>query len=489
MIIFSLIYSIIKLYIVLDIFQQSHYNIKAYLSYFLFNFLFYNLCPLFCVIFSDVLSNNIVTIICGVYIIFYSLISLVVKVKLKFTNRIIKLLIISIVYCIGLAFVPYVSYYLLILIEFSLVPIFYLDVKLSKLLNKKYITLSKSKIADYKGKKIIITGSYGKTSTKNLLEQVLNFYSPTVKTPKSYNTLLGISKFINSTPIDAYSNLILEYGASRINDISELIDYCSPDLAIITGIGYMHMNGFKKIENVIAEKMKLYEVARIAILNYDNQFIREYTKKDNVILSYGLNHGDYNARNIDKGSFDFYYKDAFIIHFDTKLYSEHQILNLLACLAYIHYFKYDLNILKNGIKMIKSESNRLEPKIIGGRLVLDDSFNSNPQGFNDALKCLSKYNNLRIIITPGIVELGKYKTKINADLALNISASVDIAIIVGGKEANNLYYQLKKYKIELYRTQTFIEAYNLYLKLVKGKDSTLLIENDLPDIYKRRVLF
>ena len=347
---------------------------------------------------------------------------------------------------------------------------------------------AKNKIAKFDGTKIIITGSYGKTSTKCLLNQVLNLYSTCKSTPKSYNTQLGVSKFINDTIIEAYKNIILEYGASKPKDISKLMNITKPDVAIVTGIGIMHMDGFKNIDNVIAEKMRLVKNARVAILNYDNEYIRNYKVDCDKVISYGLTYGDYNARNIKNGSFDFYYKNGFVEHFDSNLIGNHQILNLLCGISYVYSMHYDLKKIRNSLKSFKMVENRLEMKKIGNRYILDDSFNSNILGFKEALRVLSTRKN-RILITPGIVELGKYKDKVNEELAMHIAYSVDMVILVGRMEVDNLYKNLKKYNIDIHRVYSYKEGYGLYLRLIKGMDeSTLLIENDLPDLYKRRLL-
>lgn len=490
MIYFIVIYAVLKLYVILDIYQQSHYEIKSYFSYFLFNSLFYDLCPLVCLIFSSVLNKGLVDIICGIYIILFSTISFILKVRLKFTKRIIRLIIMSIMYILLVSTIKHINAYLLLFIEFSIIPLFSLERVISNLINNKYINSARSKIESYSGKKIIITGSYGKTSTKSLMSQVLAMYKSTIAPPKSYNTPLGLSSFINANVISAYDNLILEFGASKVNDISSLLKIAKPDVAIVTEIGYMHMNSFKTIENVIKEKMKLIEEAEIAILNYDNEYIRSYPKNNKVILSYGFYHGDYNARNVNAGSFDLFYKNEFIFHLNTNLVGKHQLLNFLAVVAYIHYLKYDLSILTKGIKLIKLEEKRLELKRIGNRTILDDSFNSNLVGFKSALNYLKAFNGKRILITPGIVELGKYKNMINEELSLYIAGCSDIVILVGKKEIDNLYNCLKKFNVEMYRVATFIDGYELYLKLAKMyESSTVLIENDLPDLYKRRLLF
>lgn len=490
MIYFIFAYSILKLYLILDIYQQSHYHIRDYFKFFGLNIIFNDACVLLASL-VGLYSDN-VWLICfsGIYILLYSIFYFCLKVKLKFSKRIIRLLIITILYLIGLLFIPYVGAYLLIFIEFSIIPILYLEVLFSKLINRKYIKMAKEKIGDFKGVKVIITGSYGKTSTKNLMNQVLNIYHTSISTPKSYNTPLGVSKFINDEHIDLYRYLVLEYGASKKNDIKELLQIAKPDVAVVTEIGLMHMNGFKSIENVIEEKMKLAKFSSVAILNYENEYIRNYKLNHNCILSYGFSYGDYNAKNIDGGSFDFYYKNELIMRFDTALTGKHQILNLLACLSYAHYKGFDLERLSKAIKLFKVEKNRLELKKYGNRYVLDDSFNSNLKGFVEALRVLGEFDCRRILITPGIVDLGKYQNEVYDELVIHIIKNSDVVILVGYRECRSLYSKLRDYNIEVYIVRNFIEGYSLYSSIIKKlKESALLIENDLPDIYKRGLGF
>lgn len=487
---FIFIYSVLKLYLILDIYQQAHYHIKEYFKFFGLNILFNDVCVILASVIGLYSKNILLICFSGVYILLYCIFYFCLKVKLKLSKRIIRLLIIAILYMIGLMLIPYANAYLLLLIEFSIIPILYLENLLSKLINRKYIKMAKEKINNYKGVKVIITGSYGKTSTKVLMNQVLNIYYNSIQTPKSYNTPLGVSKFINDEHIDLYRYLVLEYGASKKNDIAELLEIARPDVAVVTEIGLMHMNGFKSIENVIEEKMSLAKHSSVAILNYDNEYIRNYKLDHNCILSYGLTYGDYNARNIDGGSFDFYYRNEFIIRLETHLTGKHQILNLLACLSYAHYKGFDLNRLSKAVKLFKVEKNRLELKKYGNRYVLDDSFNSNLKGFVEALRVLGEFDCRRILITPGIVDLGKYQNEVYDELAIHMVKNSDVIILVGYRECKSLYYKLKDYNLEVYIVRNFIEGYSLYSSIIKKlKASALLIENDLPDIYKRGLEF
>ena len=480
------IYAFLKLYIILDIYQQSHYHIKEYFIYFIKRFWFYDLFILLALIIGLYSNINIIEIISAIFIVGYSILYFFVKVRLNFSHRVIRLIIMSIIYLAIVASIKYVGYYILLFDEFSLILIFIIEDFYSKIVNRRFITLAKNKINNFTGNKIIITGSYGKTSTKRLFNQILNVYSKSICTPKSYNTILGISKFLNENHISSYDNVVLEYGASQPNDIKKLCSIAKPDIAVICEIGYMHMNGFKDINNVIEEKMSLIEDAKIVILNYDNQYIRNYEIKNKIVLSYGLEYGDYQARNITNGSFDFYYLNKFLCHFDTNLNGIHQILNLLAPLSYIHYLGYDLNRAIRVAKLLEVESNRLEIKKYKNSIVLDDSFNSNVKGFINALKLLGGYDGKKILITPGIVELGKYEGMIYLQLVDHIVSNCNVVILVGYYTCKSLYQMLRKYNIELYVVNSFKEGYQLYKAICKKEAfSIVLIENDLPDIYKR----
>ena len=485
MIIGLYIYAIIKLYLILDIYQQSHYYIKPYFKHFIFNILVYDLFPFIILDIALFFNNIIVQIIASIILIAIAIFHSFLKVKLKFSRRIIRTIILSIIYLF--LFVNKYTYYLLIISEFLLIPLFLLEGLLSKLLNRKYIKKAVKKHKAFNGLNIAITGSYGKTSTKNLFKDILNLNHKALATPKSFNTELGLSSFINNNIIDIYDYLILEFGASKRKDISKLSYLFKPNIAVVTEVGYMHMDGFKTIENVLKEKMQIIKNCDIVILNYQNELIRNYSINNPVVLSYGFNYGDYRALDINDGEFDFYYKDEFIYHFDTYFIARHQILNLLAVLAYSHYIGMDLSKIAGLLKTIKLTEKRLEIREIGNKVILDDSFNSNFNGFKNALKVLSKYDKKRILITPGIVELGKYEREIYSVLARHISYSCDIVILVGNREVNNLYKALKEYDIETFRVGTFKQAYSMYSKM--SNNSALLIENDLPDLYRRGLLF
>lgn len=486
MLVSLIIYAVIKTYLILNIFQQAHYQFRAYLKHFLFNFIFYDLFPLVIILTGIYTKYLVVEIVCCIYLLLFSLFYFICRVKLKFTKRIIRLWIMSILLIMLISFIPVINYYLLLFYEISIILVLAVDRLISYWINRPFIINAKNKISAYKGNIIGITGSCGKTSTKILLDQALNLYTTSAKTEKSYNTELGISKFINNCNIFLYKNLIIEYGASHKNDIKKLKDIAVPSIVFVTEIGLMHVDTFGDFENIINEKMSILNGAEIAVLNYECKEIREYPKpKDIRIISYGINYGDYRARNIKDGSFDFYYRDSLICSFNTKLIGRHQVLNFLGVVAYIYEEGYSLRILKRGAMSFRCPKNRLEIKRINNMVILDDSFNSNYKGFIEALNVLKELDGKRIILTPGMVELGKYKKELFTSLAEYIISSADVIILIGYYQTKDLYRVLKEYNKEVFLVRNFMEGYRLFLAILKRSEScNLLIENDLPDLYR-----
>lgn len=481
-----LIYAFFKLYLILNIYQQAHYQFKLYLKHFLINFLFYDLFPFIVLLLGILHQEFIVVLICSIYLCLFGLFYFICRVRLKLTKRMLRCLFLSVLY-LGIGFIPYAGPYLLLFLEFLILPVLLLERGISYILNLPYLNRAKKKLFGYKGTVIAITGSFGKTSTKVLLNQALNLFSSTIATPKSYNTELGISRFVNeSTDLNVFDHLILEFGASHKNDIRKLKKMKAPDVAFVTGIGYMHVETFGSIDTIIAEKMSLIEGAKVAVLNYDCPYIRQYPIPSELhCISYGLHYGIYQARNIFGQEFDFYKEDSKLGHFKTNLVGTHQILNLTGILAYLYECGYNLEIIERAALSFQTEKNRLELKKMSSYFVLDDSFNSNYEGFLEALNILKFHSGKRVLLTPGMVELGKYKKELFANLVSYIVASSDIVILTGYYQTIGLYKKLKSYNKEVYMVRNFMEGYHLFLTLSGVyKNSMLLIENDVPDLYR-----
>lgn len=484
----TIIFSIFLSYSCLTIYQQSHYCKKEYYIYFLKNIIYYNLIPLvlFIIIYF---TKGIIFYFLIIILWLYSLSFIFFRIKLKFTPRIIRLIFIYLIYFFILSLVPYINILLFQCINLLSLPVLLIDSMISKKINKKYINIAKTKLDNYKNEVIGITGSFGKSSVKKIYYDVLSEYTNVVIPPKSFNTPLGIASFLEKTNLNLYSKLILEYGVSKKNDMDELLKLKKPNVAVITEIGPMHLKNFKTIDNILKEKMKIIKDANIIIANFENEYLRNYNYGNKIVLSYGFNYGRYKAINITDNSFDLYDNDKFIIKIELKLNGIHQILNTLAVLSYLLFFNYDINIAKNKLLLIEGEKNRLEVKKTKNGVILDDSYNSNPLGFKNALALLKNQKGKKVLLTPGIVELGHLKKDIHKKLIPYIVDSCDCIILIGILEQLYLYQELKNYNKEVYLVRNFNEGMKIYKKITKNICSALLIENDVTDIYLRRLIF
>ena len=226
--------------------------------------------------------------------------------------------------------------------------------------NKKYIKEAKEIIASNKKMKIIgITGSYGKTSTKNIVSALLEEKFITVMTPKSYNTTLGVVKTIREE-IKPYTEVfVCEMGAARLGEIKEICEIATPDISVITSIGPQHLTSFKSIENVEKGKFEIVTYSKpnaTAILNIDNEYIRDGIEKyatGKNIIEYSLDKDTrYKVENIemsDKGSVFDIVENEYRIKVETRLLGKHNIYNIVCAVAIARELGMTNEEIKKGI--------------------------------------------------------------------------------------------------------------------------------------------
>ncbi|KAF5051243.1 UDP-N-acetylmuramoyl-tripeptide--D-alanyl-D-alanine ligase [anaerobic digester metagenome] len=378
----------------------------------------------------------------------------------------------------------------------------YIANPIEKNINQKYYTVASNKIKNMKNVKSIgITGSYGKTSTKFFTATILSEKYKVLNTPESYNTPMGISKIINNDLDENFDIFIAELGATKVGDIDEVAKLTNPEIGIITSIGPCHLETFKSIDNIMRTKYELIENLPddgVAIFNYDNEYVKKLadkTFKEKIL--YGIENiedTDVFATDIkvsSKGStFSLCINGLGTIECETRLLGAHNIHNILAGAAIAKVMGLTLQEIKMGISKIESVEHRLQLIDPGtGVIVIDDAFNSNPDGAKAALDVLDSFKeNRKIIVTPGMVELGEIEEKENEKFGENIAKVCDIAILVGKKRTTPIYNGLKRKTFNesnLYVVNSLDEASELMKTLTKVGD-VVLFENDLPDTYNEK---
>lgn len=366
-------------------------------------------------------------------------------------------------------------------------------------INKGFYNIAKEKIKSREDLMVVgVTGSFGKTSTKFILGTILGEKYNVLNTPESYNTPMGLSKVINNDLRKEHELFIAELGARNIGDIKEVSELVQPKIGIITSIGPTHIETFKNIDNIMKTKYELIEelpTDGLAVFNYDNEYIRKLadkTFKEKIL--YGIENIedlDFYAEDIivsEKGStFTIKDKDDNSIRCTTKLLGKHNIYNILAGVAVAKSLGLSLEQIKSGIEKIKPIPHRLN--IITpdtGIIIIDDAFNSNPIGAKAALDVLSEFKEgKKIIVTPGMVELGTMEEEANKEFGINIGKICDYAILVGEERTKPIYEGLMEAnfnKSNIFLVKNLDEATEYIQKLANPKD-IVLFENDLPDNY------
>lgn len=347
--------------------------------------------------------------------------------------------------------------------------------------------------------KIGITGSYGKTSSKNILNEILNAKYNSFATPKSFNTPYGLMNAINNY-LDKFDNVfIAEMGACKIGDIKELCDFIKPSYGIVTKIGEAHLETFKSLENTTMEKMKLIESLPcdgIGILNADDERQVSYLIKNNCkIIWIGIDNidkADVFARNIKidnlKMSFDVEFKNKESYHFETSILGRANIYNILSAIALGRALGVAICDMQRVVKYLKPTEHRLSIKKLGNITIIDDAFNSNPDGSKMALEVLDLMKGVKVIVTPGMIELGSKQYELNYLFGKFISEVCDYVILVGKEQTKPIYEGLidnNYLKDKIYVINDVKESFEIINK-IDGKNKYVLLENDLPDIFNEK---
>ncbi|NLY46134.1 MAG: UDP-N-acetylmuramoyl-tripeptide--D-alanyl-D-alanine ligase [Tissierella sp.] len=374
-----------------------------------------------------------------------------------------------------------------------------LMVPVERSINQGFYDSAQKKIKTREDLKVVgITGSFGKTSTKFIIGTILQEKYNVLNTPESYNTPMGLSKVINNELNNEHEVFVAEMGAREIGEIKEVAELCQPNIGIITSIGPVHIETFKNIDNIMKTKYELIEelpADGVAIFNYDNEHLKKLADKTfKEKLLYGLE----DIENLDiyaddivvselGSTFTLRDKKGNSISCTTKLLGKHNIYNILAGACAAISLGMTFEEISKGISKIEPIPHRLNIIDSGtGVIVIDDAFNSNPIGTKAALDVISQFKEGRkIIVTPGMVELGAMEEEANKEFGVNIGKVCDYAILVGEKRTKPIYEGLMEANFNpanIFIVNNLDEATGELGKITRPKD-VVLFENDLPDNY------
>ncbi len=371
---------------------------------------------------------------------------------------------------------------------------------LEAFINFLYLRDAKKKLESIGPKVIAITGSYGKTGTKDILTSILGLKFKVLKTPGSFNTPMGICKVIRNDLREDHEIFVVETGAKEKGDIRELCRLVKPEIGIITSIGPQHLETFKTMENIVNTKYELIESlpeGGVAIFNNDNPYCRELANKTfhTKVLRYGMDEGAEKlfVKALDiitdsEGiSFSAMNGAAHSVRVKAPLLGRHNISNILAASVAAVSMGMSLNNIAGVTGKLRSSAHRLSLMHgAGGITVIDDAFNSNPVGAKAALEVLGEFKGGRkILVTPGFVEMGDREYEANKYLGLLAAEVCDMVFLVGPKKTTPILEGLREGGFD--DTNVFVEiSLDDVTRKFKGlliPGDVVLFENDLPDNY------
>jgi len=430
-----------------------------------------------------------------------------VKKKLDYTKRAVRLFVTGILLITvinGIVFVFFNEKFaiasLLITSALSSVNILISNILIKPIelsINRWYINDAKKKISGYKNLiKIGVTGSYGKTSVKHFLHTILSEKYNTLMTPGSFNTTLGVVRTIREYLQPVHEVFIAEMGAKHIGDVQEICDIVEPEYGILTAIGPQHLESFGSLDNIKRAKLEVITnlpASGTGFVNIDNLAVSEIPSdvRAKIITFAVKKEADYTAANVayrGRGMvFDVVKQGKVALTVETNLLGEHNVSNLLVCCAFALEIGVEKYRIEMAVKKIEAVEHRLQVKqTAAGITIIDDAFNSNPVGSKMALEALRRFEgNRKIVITPGMIELGDKEYELNREFGKYIAENCDIAVLVGKNRTAPIQ--------EGIRAAGFPEEKMLVCRdlneaneRVKGfilAGDVVLYENDLPDTF------
>lgn len=372
-------------------------------------------------------------------------------------------------------------------------------IPVEKSIQQRYINDAKRIIAGMPDLTIVgITGSYGKTSTKHYLTRILSEQFDVLMTPGSFNTPMGVVRTIREHMKPYNQIFVCEMGAKQLGDIKEICEIVHPKMGIVTAVGPMHLESFKTIENVCRTKFELVDdlpADGCAVINNDFVPCAERQVTNTRALRYGITNTDgcdYIATDIRYTSQGTKFKvcgpDGFELDLETRLLGECNISDILAAVVIALQLGVSADKIRYAVATIDQVEHRLSIKQTpSGVTILDDAFNSNPAGSKMAVDVLSHFKEgKRIIVTPGMIELGSEQYNLNREFGKHVGENVDVAIVVGEYNRMAIVDGIKEAGFNtdnLYEVATFNDAQTVLGRML-AKGDTILYENDLPDTFK-----
>jgi UDP-N-acetylmuramoyl-tripeptide--D-alanyl-D-alanine ligase len=396
---------------------------------------------------------------------------------------------------------------------------------LESAVNARFVESARRKLVELAPLCVAVTGSYGKTTTKFCIGAVLEGDRGTLVTPESFNSYLGVVRTINERLRPEHRAFVVEMGMFRRGDIAELCELVHPEIGVLTAIGPMHLERLGSVEAIAAAKAELMEALPAdgrLVVNADDPRCLEIARRAHVpVVLFGIDnpHAQVRARDISlvDGRCRFELQlwpvgesttadlspgsqkvpqtmtgEPVSARVTARLLGRHNVSNLLAAAAVGAALGVDPATIVAGLERVGAPEHRLQPinNRRAGVVVIDDAYNSNPEGAAAALEVLREHEaSRRLLVTPGMVELGELEDELNRAFGEHAGRVCDAAILVGPRRTRPILDGLISAgmdRADVHVVRDIGEATALLAQLTRAGD-VILFENDLPDTYAESV--
>jgi UDP-N-acetylmuramoyl-tripeptide--D-alanyl-D-alanine ligase len=351
-----------------------------------------------------------------------------------------------------------------------------------------YVERARRRLVEVGPTVVAITGSYGKTSTKHHLAELLAGTTSVVPTPRSFNNRAGLAIAVNDHLVEGTRVFIAEMGTYRAGEIRAMCDWCRPEVAVITAIGPVHLERFGTLERIVAAKAEIAEHARVVVLNVDDERLRALAptlaSDRREVLAAGSVSEDAAVRVEVVGE-----RWRVAVHGETVLVTMPipgvQPTNLACAIAAGVALGVDARAIATRIPHVAPVAHRLTvASAPSGVLVVDDTYNANPAGAGAALELLRSLpvDGRRVVVTPGMIELGRRQRTENEAFAGAAAQFAAAVVVIGRTNEPALRRGAVGGGAEVVRVATRERAVE-WVRGTLGHGDAVLYENDLPDHY------
>jgi UDP-N-acetylmuramoyl-tripeptide--D-alanyl-D-alanine ligase len=330
-----------------------------------------------------------------------------------------------------------------------------------------------------------ITGSYGKTSTKNHLSTLLAGEEGVVASPRSYNNRAGLSRAINENLADGTRIFIAEMGTYGLGEIAELCSWCPPEISVVTAIGPVHLERMRSLDVIERAKFEITETARVVVLNVDDERLARWVQRlensGKKVRTAGSTSESASVRVLER-------EDRWRVLIDGAQLASIVIVpglqpTNLACAigAALEIGASEKEIVRQ-LDVVAPVVNRANVGVApSGVTVIDDTFNANPASARASITLLATLPlaGRRVVVTPGLIELGPEQFAENESLAREVCRVGADLVVVGRTNVKSLTHGYRGKPQRFARRDQAVA----WVRATLTSGDGVLYLNDLPDHY------